>query len=58
MLNCEQCNYLNHIDTKDERGRYYCDLTEFIFNNKDQFKNMTNHPCDSYHYDEGQLLNC
>ena len=58
MLNCERCNYLKNISSEDKGEKYACELTEFIFDSKNQFYNMNKHPCDSYKYDEGQLLNC
>ena len=57
MLNCEKCNYLKETNPEDKSGKYSCELTKFIFRDKDQFYDMSNHPC-SYKYDEGQLLNC
>ncbi|MBC8059331.1 MAG: hypothetical protein H7Y18_01545 [Clostridiaceae bacterium] len=58
MLECEQCNYLINISSQGKKGKYTCELTEFIFDSKDQICSMSNHPCDNYRYDEGQLLNC
>lgn len=56
MLNCEKCNYIKEVRSKESKGAHMsCELTGFIFNKNFEDYEMENHPCFNYNIQEEEL---
>jgi hypothetical protein len=53
MLNCEKCNYIKRVGSKEAKGVHFCcELTGFMFKKDFQDYDMDNHPCFNYNPQE------